>query len=236
TDLNGAPLEMTDADGAVRWSGDYGSFGAINGQTQDSEGLRHGKPVESQPLRYAGQYADDETGLHYNLFRYYDPTIGRFTTQDPIGLAGGINLYQYAPNPIRWVDPLGLSGSFIDPRLINFSQSWVSSNDYAEVISHKGWIGDPLNVIIRDGKMISFDNRRLDAALSLDMKEVPITIVEGSGSYPKSTTGKTWDNAFNERLSKNGLGQYGTPERPAIGKVDGEARIKKNRSNRVGCS
>ncbi|MGI8474041.1 RHS repeat-associated core domain-containing protein [Pectobacterium brasiliense] len=109
TDLNGAPLEMTDADGAVRWSGDYGSFGALNGQTQDSEGFRNGKPVESQPLRYAGQYADDETGLHYNLFRYYDPTVGRFTTQDPIGLAGGLNLYQYAPNPLGWVDPLGLT-------------------------------------------------------------------------------------------------------------------------------
>ncbi|WP_241228060.1 RHS repeat-associated core domain-containing protein, partial [Pectobacterium wasabiae] len=55
-----------------------------------------------------GQYADEETGLHYNLFRYYDPTVGRFTTPDPIGLAGGINLYQYAPNPLGWVDPLGL--------------------------------------------------------------------------------------------------------------------------------
>ncbi|RKO81928.1 Rhs family protein [Pectobacterium parmentieri] len=109
TDLNGAPLEMTDADGAVRWSGDYGSFGAVNGQTQDSEGLRHGKPVESQSLRYAGQYADEETGLHYNLYRYYDPTVGRFTTQDPIGLAGGLNLYQYAPNPLTWIDPLGLA-------------------------------------------------------------------------------------------------------------------------------
>ncbi|AFI88498.1 Putative RhsD protein [Pectobacterium parmentieri] len=100
TDLNGAPLEMTDAEGAVRWSGDYGSFGAVNGQTQDSEGLRHGKPVESQPLRYAGQYADEETGLHYNLFRYYDPTVGRFTTQDPIGLAGG--LIFISMRLIRW--------------------------------------------------------------------------------------------------------------------------------------
>ncbi|WP_275039398.1 RHS repeat-associated core domain-containing protein, partial [Pectobacterium wasabiae] len=109
TELNGAPLEMTDAEGSVRWSGDYGSFGAVTGQTQDSEGLRHGKPVESQSLRYAGQYADEETGLHYNLFRYYDPTVGRFTTQDPIGLAGGLNLYQYAPNPLGWVDPLGLA-------------------------------------------------------------------------------------------------------------------------------
>ncbi|WP_238158696.1 RHS repeat-associated core domain-containing protein, partial [Trabulsiella odontotermitis] len=41
--------------------------------------------------------------------RYYDPECGRFTTQDPIGLAGGLNLYQYAPNPIGWIDPLGLA-------------------------------------------------------------------------------------------------------------------------------
>ena len=56
-----------------------------------------------------GQYADDETGLYYTTFRYYDPHSGRFTTQDPIGLAGGLNLYQYAPNPTGWVDPLGLA-------------------------------------------------------------------------------------------------------------------------------
>ncbi|AOE99286.1 hypothetical protein ATE40_008505 [Serratia surfactantfaciens] len=63
-----------------------------------------------QPLRYAGQYQDDESGLHYNLFRYYEPEVGRFTTQDPIGLRGGLNLYRYAPNPLGWIDPLGLSG------------------------------------------------------------------------------------------------------------------------------
>ena len=49
--------------------------------------------------------------MHYNLFRYYDPQVGRFTTQDPIGLAGGLNLYQYAPNPLSWIDPLGLSAA-----------------------------------------------------------------------------------------------------------------------------
>ncbi len=107
-DLNGAPLEVTDADGAVRWSGQYGSFGEVSHQTAESWALRQGKPTINQPLRYAGQYADSETGLHYNLFRYYDPGVGRFTTQDPIGLQGGLNLYQYAPNPLGWVDPLGL--------------------------------------------------------------------------------------------------------------------------------
>ncbi|MCW0936404.1 RHS repeat-associated core domain-containing protein, partial [Pantoea sp. RG18] len=66
-------------------------------------------PVVEQNLRMQGQYLDRETGLHYNLFRYYDPDSGRFTQQDPIGLMGGINLYQYAPNALGWVDPWGLS-------------------------------------------------------------------------------------------------------------------------------
>ncbi|EAA6145441.1 type IV secretion protein Rhs, partial [Salmonella enterica subsp. enterica] len=54
-------------------------------------------------------------GLHYNLFRYYAPECGRFVSQDPIGLKGGLNLYAYAPNPVSWIDPLGLrkcSGGF----------------------------------------------------------------------------------------------------------------------------
>jgi RHS repeat-associated protein len=59
-------------------------------------------------LRYPGQYADDETGLHDNTFRYDDPEIGRFISPDPIGLADGFNLYQYAPNLASWGDPWGL--------------------------------------------------------------------------------------------------------------------------------
>jgi RHS repeat-associated protein len=62
-----------------------------------------------QNLRFQGQYLDRETGLHYNTFRFYDPDVGRFINQDPIGLNGGLNLYTYAPNPIDWIDPWGLS-------------------------------------------------------------------------------------------------------------------------------
>ncbi|EIO7469110.1 EndoU domain-containing protein [Salmonella enterica subsp. enterica] len=58
--------------------------------------------------RLPGQYFDDETGLYYNLFRYYAPECGRFVSQDPIGLKGGLNLYAYAPNPLKYIDPLGL--------------------------------------------------------------------------------------------------------------------------------
>ncbi|WP_276551556.1 RHS repeat-associated core domain-containing protein, partial [Erwinia mallotivora] len=60
-------------------------------------------------LRFQGQYLDRETGLHYNLFRYYDPSGGRYTQPDPIGLAGGLNTYAYVGDPLTWVDPLGLS-------------------------------------------------------------------------------------------------------------------------------
>lgn len=110
TDLNGAPLEVTDVEGRLRWSGQYGSFGEVRHQTDGFTRLAQDTAMAHQPLRYAGQYADSETGLHYNLFRYYDPQTGRFTVQDPIGLKGGWNLYQYAPNPQGWIDPLGLTG------------------------------------------------------------------------------------------------------------------------------
>jgi RHS repeat-associated protein len=60
----------------------------------------------------AGQYFDEESGLHCNRHRYYDPKVGRFISKDPIGLAGGLNAHAYAPNPISWVDPMGLCPKF----------------------------------------------------------------------------------------------------------------------------
>ena len=62
-----------------------------------------------QPFRFQGQYFDEESGLHYNRFRYYDPSSGRFVSQDPIGLLGGGNLYAYVDNPNQWVDVFGLN-------------------------------------------------------------------------------------------------------------------------------
>jgi RHS repeat-associated protein len=100
TDQIGTPLEMTDSDGQIVWQATYKAWGEIESLAVDE--------VE-QNLRFQGQYFDGETGLHYNTFRYYDPAVGRFITQDPIGLDGGYNLYKYAPNAIAWVDQLGLS-------------------------------------------------------------------------------------------------------------------------------
>ena len=70
---------------------------------------RRGEEESNQNLIRFNQLLSFETGLHYNTFRYYDPDTGRFTKPDPIGLNGGFNLYQYAPNPLTWIDPLGLT-------------------------------------------------------------------------------------------------------------------------------
>jgi RHS repeat-associated protein len=71
----------------------------------------------STPLRFPGQYADDETGLHYNNQRYYDPATGRYLSGDPLGLIPGPNPDAYVHNPHTWSDPLGLvPGSCAQPR------------------------------------------------------------------------------------------------------------------------
>ena len=97
----GIPKEMTDKDGNLLWFGNYTGWGRLEEETKV-------KDSAYQPFRLQNQYADRETGLHYNFFRYYEPDVGRFVNQDPIGLWGGDNLYRFAPNTQSWVDFLGL--------------------------------------------------------------------------------------------------------------------------------
>lgn len=97
-DRIGTPQEVTNDNGAVVWAAAYQAWGGL-ARTIVAE--------VPQPIRFQGQYLDAETQLIYNTLRYYDPDIGRFISQDPIGLAGGLNLYQYAPDPLSWIDPWG---------------------------------------------------------------------------------------------------------------------------------
>ncbi|WP_319004702.1 RHS repeat-associated core domain-containing protein [Microbulbifer variabilis] len=103
------------------WSVAYKSYGNI--------ALAHENQIE-QPIRFQGQYYDEETGPNYNRFRYYDPVIGQFISQDPVGLFGGVNNYRYVPNPITWIDPLGLECKEISLSDIKFKSVW--SGEYLE--------------------------------------------------------------------------------------------------------
>lgn len=102
-DLNGLPEQLTETDGHSVWQATYRVWG------NTLQEVREPYYIEEQNLRFQGQYLDRETGLHFNTFRFYDPDVGRFTTPDPIGLAGGLNTYAYSPNPFMWSDPLGLA-------------------------------------------------------------------------------------------------------------------------------
>ena len=94
---------MTDKDGNLLWFGNYTGWGRLKEETKVTDSAY-------QPFRLQNQYADRETGLHYNFFRYYEPDAGRFVNQDPIGLLdGGDNFYKFAVNAQGSIDPLGLS-------------------------------------------------------------------------------------------------------------------------------
>lgn len=139
TDVNGAPEEMTDSDGKIVWETGYQVWGNTI-QEKDHGGVE-------QNLRYQGQYLDRETGLHYNLHRYYDPDVGRFMVTDPIGLRGGLNLYSYAPNPLKYADPLGLTPCAVSNqkanRLLDSSETKVTvrSRSNAEQLFMDRYLG-----------------------------------------------------------------------------------------------
>ena len=78
---------MFNSDGEKTWSAELDIYGSVRNFA--------GRSLSDCPFRYQGQYEDEETGLYYNRFRYYSPDEGRYISQEPIGLEGGISLYGY---------------------------------------------------------------------------------------------------------------------------------------------
>jgi RHS repeat-associated protein len=99
TDHLGTPSSAYDEAGALAWRASLDLYGILGHAMA---------PRIRLPWRWPGQYADTETGLYYNRYRYYDPTTGQYLTPDPLGITGAGTTYGYVADPLVSVDPLGL--------------------------------------------------------------------------------------------------------------------------------
>jgi len=134
TDHLNTPRVITDASNTVVWRWEGDPFGNTEAdEDPDGDGI-----TVSFNQRFAGQYYDAESGLHYNYFRYYDPSTGRYVTSDPIGLYGGLNTYGYVfQNPLHYVDPLGLDGQ----TAVIWASGMVGSENYELFDAHPEVVG-----------------------------------------------------------------------------------------------
>jgi len=114
TDHLGSPTMLATEAGKIAWKAQLDVYGvprqeALTGADAAAESER-----TSNPWRFPGQYEDAETGLYYNRFRYYDPELGRYLSEDPIGLLGGTAMYGYVEDSALWIDPFGLKACNIN--------------------------------------------------------------------------------------------------------------------------
>jgi RHS repeat-associated protein len=142
-DPNGCPTRLLDESGKVVWAARYEAWSKVKKLLVDE--------VE-QPLRLQGQYFDSETGLHYNRFRYYEPHVGSFISQDPLGLLAGENFYKFAPNIYAWSDPLGLicEAGRTGGRSENYAKKYLKSKGYTDIQSFQNSSGHGVDVVARN--------------------------------------------------------------------------------------
>ncbi|KVC69862.1 hypothetical protein WI73_13640 [Burkholderia ubonensis] len=143
TDLAGTAVALTNESGKLVWSGRYKVLGHVMPWTQLATQVR-------QPLRFAGQYLDDETGLHLNGRRYYDPDTGRYLSPDRSAPAG-VSPYRYVSNPLSVANPTGRAVSLMRPKAdvdgascedgtIDPWRRLTGDVDELDVVSCGGWL------------------------------------------------------------------------------------------------
>lgn len=165
----GTPRELTNQGGQVVWKARYKTYGNVAIKVVDEI---------DNPIRFQGQYFDEETGLHYNRHRYYNPSTGQFTTQDPIGLLGGTNSYQYAPNPTQWVDPTGLTCKESKYKDLKEMEPEYRAEDLGYAEAWKDFGNPEINYLcspderapyeiqVKDGLLVNREGKRIDTGHS----------------------------------------------------------------------
>ncbi|NHB59048.1 RHS repeat protein, partial [Acinetobacter sp. 194] len=134
-DQVGTPQALSNERGECVWEIALNTWG----QTQEIKAQNPENPLEQSDLRFQGQYYDEETGLHYNRYRYYEPYSARYISKDPIELYAGLNHYNYVIDPTLWVDELGLSPTY-GGELIGLSQQASSNLEYQAYRNYDCWL------------------------------------------------------------------------------------------------
>jgi RHS repeat-associated protein len=136
----GTPRELLDQAGVVVWAGTHSAWGVIG----ESWSPERGKHVET-PFRLLGQYHDDETELCCTRYRYFDPRVGRWLSADPLGVAGGPNVFAFAGSPTVDTDPLGLCATGKPKTYITYV--FVDSNGQVVYVGRGSGKGTPEQVL-----------------------------------------------------------------------------------------
>ena len=194
---NGQPLALFNPQGKRTWRKAPSSLWGL--PLLESWESKQAEPLNPN-LLFAGQYFDQESGLAYNRFRYYDPQSGCYLKSDPIGLAGGETPYAYVHNPMGWIDPFGLAACG------TLARSDINKNIAGGV--PEGYAGHHLIGIAEAGK---YDVMKKASELGYDINRgtngiaLPTTIAESlktglplhNGRHLKEAT-----NYVNKQLTK----------------------------------
>ena len=174
----GTPQELTNQDGDVIWLSYNRAWGGSFETIYKQQFIDNWAISESelQPFKFQGQSLDVETGLHYNRFRYYDSDVGMFISRDPIGLLGGSNVFQYAPNPVRWIDPWGLA------KLHKNNKNYEGNFSLYSV-----WEDDSRTEILKIGKADADDIMPTTG----DVRRMHTSLRKAQVNYPKAVAGIT---------------------------------------------
>ena len=168
SDYMGRPVEAYNSYGNVVWQADYDIYGDL----RNIKGIR-----DFIPFRQLGQYEDDETRLYYNRFRYYDPRIGNYISQDPIRLVGNNpTLYGYVGDLNKYVDVWGLSDYKLSSDFKNGASFLIPGDSYEQFVKYSSMVGRP------DGQFVSPSNQIDDL---LKKANGDVSIIEEALCIPK---------------------------------------------------
>jgi RHS repeat-associated protein len=197
---------MFDAQGREVWGADIDAYG-------DLRNLRGER--QACPFRWPGQYEDEESGLYYNRFRYYDTDSASYASQDPIRIRGGLAFYEFSPDPLVTFDLFGLAKCETETFV-----RWASPEEAAAMVKAKGLVPD-VNLAgkpTRKPKWISRKGSERRGTAKASTVRVEITTQKGTTDFLESKKVNFDDVAGEGAAPKNVLVKDNEPGSYGVGK------------------